>query len=324
MHRNRIRKGLLRIAAVCTGVIIACGSMLSTEAISPSAPFPIAWQQSEEAGADIQRSLYLPEQESWCNYPWNRGSETGNSVGLAGCSLLSVINSVYYKTGQFLNPVILADFALEKGYRTAGVEGVVVTFFPGFAETFGDSCGASFLTGTSDAERVLEHVRSGGTSCSNVYGHWIAIVDYDAENDLYLILDSSNTSKRCANITWTDLENGVAWLTPEELLEKGKSGYYGINERYSALFAFEYTFSADTGDANGNGAVDLHDANAALTYYAGTAADLTNNTLHPHPAQNEVCLTAADVNTDSEITVDDASGILEYYANAAAGFTPEW
>ncbi|MBQ8687819.1 MAG: hypothetical protein IJ512_04640 [Ruminococcus sp.] len=324
MHRKRIRKGLLRIAAACTSIIMLCTSPLTTEALSPDAPFPIAWQQSEEAGADIQRSLYLSEQESWCNYPWNRGSETGNSIGLAGCSLLSVINSVYYKTGEFLNPVILAEFALAEGYRTPGVDGVAISFFSGFSDVFGESCDTAFLMSTSDAERVLEHVRSGGTSCSNIYGHWIAIVDYDPENDLYLILDSSHTSKRSANITWTDKENGIAWLTPDELLETGRSGYYGIGERYSALFQFEYTFSADTGDANGNGVVDINDANAALTYYAGVAAEVENNTLHPHPEQNAACLTAADVNTDNAITVEDASGILEYYAASAAGFTPEW
>lgn len=91
-------------------------SLWSSFSLSASAedtiPFPIAWQQSEGSGAEEQRLAYLPEVDNWCDYPWNRGTETGNTVGQAGCSLLSIINAVYYRTGTFLHPTKLAQFAL--------------------------------------------------------------------------------------------------------------------------------------------------------------------------------------------------------------------
>lgn len=321
---QKIKCFFLRCAAAGMSMLIIGTSHLSVQAAELNTPFPIAWQQSEDAGADIQRSNYLPEEKSWCNYPWNRGSETNNTIGLAGCSLLSVVNSVYYKTGQFINPTVLADYALEKSYRRPGVSGVALDFFPGFAQTYGNLYHATFVQGTTNAETVLSHVRTGGTACANVYGHWIAIVDYDAEANRYLILDSANTCKRVDNITWTDKENGIAWLTPEELLAEGKNGYYGIHNRYSALYAFDYTFTADTGDADGSGKTDLEDASACLAYYARNAVGAERNVLHPHPQQNAVCLAAADVNGDGEITSEDASCILQYYAQRVAGLTPEW
>ena len=135
IRMQKIKCFFLRCAAAGMSMLIIGTSHLSVQAAELNTPFPIAWQQSEDAGADIQRSNYLPEEESWCNYPWNRGSETNNTIGLAGCSLLSVVNSVYYKTGQFINPTVLADDALEKSYRRPGVSGVALDFFPGFAQT---------------------------------------------------------------------------------------------------------------------------------------------------------------------------------------------
>lgn len=319
----KIRRNiLLRFAAVFMGMAMAFH--IPQMVFAAETPFPIAWQQSEEAGADLQREAYLPQEASWCNYPWNRGSETDNTIGLAGCSMLSVVNSVYHKTGQFLNPTILADFTLENGYRIPGVAGATLDFFPAFAGTYGDTYSVSFVQGTSNASTVLEHIRSGGTSCSNIYGHWIAIVEYDAETDRYLILDSSQTSQRVSSITWTDKENGIAWLTPEELLAEGKSGTYGIGKRYSALFTFDYTFTADTGDADGNGTVDVSDACTVLTHCASNAVGKEPPAMHPHPSQNDACLRAADVNADGSIMIEDAISLLNYYAKRSAGLDASW
>lgn len=59
-------------------------SLWSSFSLSASAedtiPSPIAWQQGEGSGAEEQRLAYLPEVDNWCDYPWNRGTETGNTV----------------------------------------------------------------------------------------------------------------------------------------------------------------------------------------------------------------------------------------------------
>lgn len=290
-------------------------------------PSPIAWQQSEEAGAEIQRERYLPEEENWCDYPWNRGTETGNTVGLAGCSLLSVVNTIYYKTGQFINPGVLAQFALDNGYRVVGTDGVTTGFFSAVAKTYGASYGnMTFSQLTSSATTALAFVRNGGTVCSNIVGHWIAIVDYNADTDQYLVLDSSQTSARASNIVWTDRENGVAWLSSAELSATGKSGYYGINGRCSALYTFEVAETAETclrGDANGDNQISVEDACTVLEYYANESAGL-DMVLNEDPTQHAARFTAADVDQNGTLTIEDAVAILTYYAMQCAGLKPEW
>ncbi len=303
------------ISAVIAGM--ACAN--TAEALSPYTPFPIAWQQRESAGAENHRLSYIPEEPNWCDYPWNRGDETDNTVGEAGCSLFSFLNIVFYRTGQFISPTELAQYALDEGYRTEGVTGVLVDFFPAAVTDYASDYGMTYDGYSKSAEEVLAHIREGGFSSSNIYGHWIAIADYDEENDLYLILDSCRDCVRCNNIEWTDRENGIAWLTSEELLEEGKSGYYGIESRFSALYSFDYTITADTGDADGNGKLSIEDALSVLTYYAEGTVGREGLRLHPHPELNEQCLIAADFDGNGEINISDATEILSEYANRSAG-----
>jgi hypothetical protein len=169
-------------------------------------------------------------------------------------------------------------------------------------------------------------VRNGGTVCSNIVGHWIAIVDYNADTDRYLVLDSSQTSVRASNIVWTDRENGVAWLSSAELSATGKSGYYGINGRCSALYTFEIAETAETclrGDANGDNQISVEDACTVLEYYANESAGL-DMVLNEDPTQHAARFTAADVDQNGTLTIEDAVAILTYYAMQCAGLKPEW
>ncbi len=318
MFFNRMKK----IAVLCALVITAASAVLfpiKAEAISSNMPFPIALQQNEESGAEIQRNLYLSEFDNWCDYPWNRGTEKNNTVGKAACSLFSVINNVYYHTGKIIDPTVLAQYALDKGYRRVGYDGVVLDFFPAFVNDLGYAYGMGYHGWTTSAENALAHVRNGGSTSSNIYGHWITIVDYDAESDLYLILDSAQACARCENITWTDRENGIAWLPSSELLKKAKSGNYGISGVVNMLFSFDYTFAAQMGDANGSGELDISDTTMILSQYAYNTAGLECFPYHPHPAQNEVCIVAADVNGDGCISIDDSTVVIQMYADSLAG-----
>lgn len=321
--QNLKKRSLQGLAIWVSILFIITILQLFPASAAETTPFPIAWQQSEEAGAEWQRQAYLPEEENWCDYPWNRGSETGNTVGLAGCSLLSVVNSVYYKTGIFINPAELAQFALDNGYRIPGVDGAAMGFFPAVAQVFAERSHMTFQQWTSNAETVLLHIQNGGTACANIAGHWIAIVDYNAETDQYLILDSSQTSKRAANITWTDQENGVAWLSAAELLANGKSGYYGINGRYSALYTFDLSWLCIQGDTNNDGKISIEDANLVLQYYVSTAAGI-EMFLHPQIEQHNARFAASDIDGDGSLSVKDAVFILSYYAMQSAGLEPEW
>ena len=217
----------------------------------------------------------------------------------------------------------LAQFALDNGYRIPGVDGAAMGFFPAVSQAYGERSHMTFQQWTSNAETALLHVQSGGTACANIAGHWIAIVDYDVATNQYLILDSSQISQRAANITWTDRENGVAWLSAAELLANGKSGYYGINGRYSALYTFDLSWECIQGDANNDGQISVEDACLVLQYYASTAAGI-EMFLHPQVEQHNARFAASDIDGDGSLSVEDAVSILSYYAMQSAGLKPDW
>ena len=73
-----------------------------------------------------------------------------------------------------------------------------------------------------------------------------------------------------------------------------------------------------TGDADGNGTIDLSDAVKVLTIYAENASGL-NRAIYGSTLDS-----AADVNSDGNIDLDDAVAILTYYAHNAAGLDPSW
>ena len=193
-------------------------------------------------------------------------------------------------------------------------------FFPAVAQAAEESH-MTFAGWTTQAAAVLEHLRNGGTASANIAGHWIALVDYDVTTDQYLMLDSSQISSRAEHIDWTDRKKGVAWLPEAVLLENGRNGYYGINNRYSALYTFDDPYTL--GDVNQDDVISVEDARLALQYYASTAAGLDFR-LHPKIVTHNAGISAADIDGDGLVTVQDATAILSYYAQQASGAEPSW
>lgn len=184
----------------------------------------------------VSATAFQQSDSRWGNHEFNKRKpgnpsvavETGNTISQAGCSLLSVVNSVYYKTNIFLDPCHLADFAKENGYRVAGTDGVTLGFFKAYCNEFGANNGFYYAGSTTSASTALQHIRSGGTACFNIPGHWIAVVEYDSSKDKYLILDSAAGSSRTSTLTWE--AKGVAWVSSSVLCSS--SHKYGL--KYSA------------------------------------------------------------------------------------------
>lgn len=192
----------------------------------------IAWQQGD--GSEEQRKKHLTGIVAWQNYPWTVINNNEQTIGNSACGLFSVINSVYYKTGNFLNPIAVADWAKAKGYRTAH-SGVLDSFFQAYANAYGSSYGFRFAGRMYSTDAALQHIRSGGTICANIPGHWIAVVDYDSKTGKYLLLDSAASFPRCASIpNWKS--TGVAWVSastftqnPEYQLFTGLRKVYALS-----------------------------------------------------------------------------------------------
>lgn len=74
--------------------------------------------------------------------------------------------------------------------------------------------------------------------------------------------------------------------------------------------------TADTGDIDGSGEIDIADATTVLEYYACTAAGMIFDT----PINAET----ADIDGSDETSISDATYILTYYAKKAAGLECSW
>lgn len=74
--------------------------------------------------------------------------------------------------------------------------------------------------------------------------------------------------------------------------------------------------TAETGDIDGNGTIDIADATMVLQYYACTAVGMIFET--------PINVETADVDRNDEITISDATYILTYYAKKAASLECSW
>ena len=207
---------------------------ITAEALTCNAPSPIAWQQDSTSRAQIDS--YLTGVSYWNNHLWTSIGSRNQTIGSSACGLFSVINSVFYKTGNFMDPTFVADWSKANGYRTAN-NGVDTRFFKAYSQNYGSTYGFSYAGSYSSVSSALEHVRNGGTICGCVPGHWIAIVDYNASTGKYLMLDSSRASSRCSSIGGWSGERGVAWVSGSIF----SSGKYTLSGR--CMYGLSYSGS---------------------------------------------------------------------------------
>lgn len=218
---------------VCaTGECVIDGTLCRFSSAGRLVQKVIAWQQGD--GSEEQRKKHLTGIAAWQNHPWTVTNNQDQTIGSSGCGLFSVINSVYYKTENFLHPVDVADWAKAKGYRTAN-SGVSDGFFQAYANAFGSSYGFRFAGRMYSTAAALQHIRNGGTICANIPGHWIAVVDYDSKTGKYLLLDSAASYPRCKSIPHWE-STGVAWVSastftqnPEYQLFTGTRKVYALS-----------------------------------------------------------------------------------------------
>ncbi len=218
--------------ACATGECVIDGTLYRFSSTGCLVQKVIAWQQGD--GSEEQRKKYLTGIAAWQNHPWTVINNSDQTIGNSACGLFSVINSVYYKTENFLNPIAVADWAKAKGYRTAH-SGVLDSFFQAYANAYGSSYGFRFAGRMYSTAAALQHIRNGGTICANIPGHWIAVVDYDSKTGKYLLLDSAASFPRCDSIpNWKS--TGVAWVSastftqnPEYQLFTGLRKVYALS-----------------------------------------------------------------------------------------------
>jgi len=161
----------------------------------------ILWKTSDNFSVSLHTQateVKAFQQVEYKGHAFNK--KTGNSIekvdmGFNACSIFSLMNAVYYKTGNTLNPDDMASFATNGGYRPIGSQGVQGGFWRAYCEKEGEANGFYYRTSCSPS-KALAYVREGDTVIWNIPTHYIAVVDYDASKNKYLILDSASDPSR--------------------------------------------------------------------------------------------------------------------------------
>lgn len=143
----------------------------------------------------------------WCGKAY--GSE--GTMGTAGCGILATVNAVYALTGQYMDVMELADYAVETGLRIVG-SGTDDRIFRAAAEKYGASYGFTYDGKSGDIETLKKKLQKGDVATAHVIGHYVAITAYDEKKDKYLLLDSNCLPKR-------ETSAFGDWISPARLMD---------------------------------------------------------------------------------------------------------
>ena len=134
---------------------------------------------------------YDPE---WCATPYGGGG----CMGTAGCGVLATVNAVYALTGQYMDVMELANYAVEKNYRIVG-SGTDDGIFKAAAKKYGQKYGFAWDGASGSIDVLKKKLKAGDTAIVHVQGHYVSISDYNKKTKKYLLLDSNYLPKRATS-----------------------------------------------------------------------------------------------------------------------------
>ena len=163
-----------------------------------------------------QPFVFTQYDPQWCASPY--GSE--GCIGTSGCGILAPVNAVYSLSGQYMDVMELADYAVDKHYRVEG-SGTREEVFAAFARRFGKKYGFAWDGHSNKLKTLKKKLKEGKVAVVYVPGHYVCISAYDEKTDRYLLLDSNCLPKR------KDTPYGD-WIKADRLKEGSlqSQGYY--------------------------------------------------------------------------------------------------
>lgn len=159
-------------------------------------------------------TVYSQRDSRWSSYPYGKGDMGNATIGTSGCMLLSFTNAIYYLTGNFINPTTLADFAIEKKCRI-NYSGTSDCFVKHAAEKFGDKYGFKYAGNVTSESKLKAALTNGQVAVWHTSGHIMSVVEYDSNNNKYLVLNSETATKT---------KKAHTWLTYKSLNSYGTTG----------------------------------------------------------------------------------------------------
>ena len=155
---------------------------------------------------------FLQYDPDWSREDYGNVSSYSGKMAAAGCGAVVVTNAVYALNGQFVDPMLIANLAVEKGYRMIGL-GTDDGIFKAVAKELGDAYDFHYIKKTYNVFEVKRYLQKGCVAISHVPGHYISAVDYKEKNEKYLVLDSHPIASRPTDpfgnwFKWDRLESG--------------------------------------------------------------------------------------------------------------------
>lgn len=132
---------------------------------------------------------------AWARKDYGNVSDYSGKMAAAGCGVVAITNAVYALNGQFVDPMLFADYAVEKHYRIIG-SGTQDGIFKAVAKKFGDAYDFSYIKTSHSTSEVREYLKKGCVAISHVPGHYITIADFNSKTKKYLVLDSHPIKSR--------------------------------------------------------------------------------------------------------------------------------
>ena len=132
---------------------------------------------------------------AWARKDYGNVSDYSGKMAAAGCGVVAITNAVYALNGQFVDPMLFADYAVEKHYRIIG-SGTQDGVFKGAAKEFGEAYGFSYVKTSYSLSEVRDYLQKGYVAISHVPGHYVTIADFNPKTKKYLVLDSHPIKSR--------------------------------------------------------------------------------------------------------------------------------
>lgn len=181
-----------------------------------------------------------PYQQYWD--PWGSVYYDGWSFGDTGCGIMSTVNAINYATGVFIDPIEMANWAHSIGGYTGTDGSFNAILWPNLEAAFGKKYGFTVPnTGTwggAGSAELMNHCANGGVAVVNIYGHFMALVNYNPATGRYLVYDSY------AGVNGNPTTVNGDWLTVADL----SGNYYYMNVFWYCLISGARDFRSTIDD----------------------------------------------------------------------------
>lgn len=138
---------------------------------------------------------FLQYDPAWARKDYGDVSDYSGKMAAAGCGVVAITNAVYAMNGQFIDPMLLADFAVAHHFRIIG-SGTHDGIFKAAAEKFGEAYGFYYVKKSYSTSEVREYLKKGCVAISHVPGHYITVAEFHPKTKKYLVLDSGPIPRR--------------------------------------------------------------------------------------------------------------------------------